>query len=39
MLANKKRMSARGPYELEDWRPLAAPLDFDFATHAKLETR
>ena len=43
MLADKKRMSARGPYPLEDWLlPVLyqqAPLDFDFAKQAKLETR
>src|SRR5271157_1817136 len=43
MLANKKRMSARGPYDLEDWLlPVLyqqAQLDFDFAKQAKLETR
>ena len=43
MLAQKKRMSARGPYPLEDWLlPVLyqqAPLDFDFAKQSKLETR
>jgi hypothetical protein len=43
MLAQKKRMSARGPYPLEDWLlPVVyqqAPLDFGFARQAKLETR
>jgi len=42
MLADKKRMSARGPYPLEDWLlPVLyqqAPLDFDFAQQAKAET-
>jgi tetratricopeptide (TPR) repeat protein len=43
MLADKRRMSARGPYPLEDWLlPVLyqqAPLDFDFAKQAKPETR
>jgi CHAT domain len=43
MLAQKKRMSARGHYPLEDWLlPVLyqqAPLDFAFAQQAKLETR
>src|SRR5208337_1132693 len=43
MLADKKRMSARGPFPLEDWLlPVLyqqAPLDFDFAKQARLETR
>ncbi len=43
MLADKNRMSARGPYPLEDWLlPVLyqqAPLDLDFAKQAKLEKR
>jgi CHAT domain/NB-ARC domain len=43
MLANKKRMSARGPFPLEDWLlPVLyqqAPLDFDFARQAAPEIR
>jgi tetratricopeptide (TPR) repeat protein len=43
MLADKNRMSPRGSYPLEDWLlPVLyqqAPLDFDFATKARLETR
>jgi tetratricopeptide (TPR) repeat protein len=43
MLADRKRMSARGPYPLEDWLlPVLyrqAPLDFTFATKARLEAR
>jgi hypothetical protein len=43
MLAHKNRTSARGPYPLEDWLlPVLyqqEPLDFDFATEARLETR
>jgi tetratricopeptide (TPR) repeat protein len=42
MLANPKRMSARGYFPLQDWLlPVLyqqAPLDFAFATQAKLET-
>ncbi len=43
MLANKNRVSACGPYPLEDWLlPVLYqqdPLDFHFATQAKLEIR
>jgi tetratricopeptide (TPR) repeat protein len=43
MLADKNRVSARGPYPLEDWLlPVLyqqAPLDFDFAPQARRETR
>ena len=43
MLADKNRMSARGSFPLEDWLlPVLyqqAPLDFDFARQARLETR
>jgi tetratricopeptide (TPR) repeat protein len=43
MLSSKKRMSAAGPYEFEDWLvPVLyqqAPLDFDFAVRASLDTR
>ncbi len=41
MLSQKKRMSAAGPYEFEDWLlPVLyqqAPLDFEFAAEAKME--
>jgi tetratricopeptide (TPR) repeat protein len=43
MLADKNRVSARGSFPLEDWLlPVLyqqAPLNFDFAKEAKLETR
>jgi tetratricopeptide (TPR) repeat protein len=43
MLADKNRMSPRGSYPLEDWLlPVLyqqTPLDFAFATQARLETR
>jgi hypothetical protein len=43
MVAHKERMSARGPYPLNDWLlPVLyqqAPLDLSFATQAKLDTR
>jgi len=43
MLADKKRMSPRGSYPLEDWLlPVLyqqTPLDFGFAAQARLETR
>ena len=43
MLANKNRVSARGPFPLEDWLlPVIyqqAPLDLDFAREARVESR